>query len=256
MSWITEEVRIPRNGKWMYGICTRDVLEKRPCVLMLHGFTGDCHEFDHVFDTLANRLAQQQIASIRIDFLGSGQSDGLFSEMSVLTELADAQAALDYVQQCDWVDTSHIFVLGMSMGGLVVSLLCEGNEQLIRALCLWAPAFNLPECRRTGILLGHHFDIDDLPDAMILDQVAVGRIFLEDLANVNTANAVRDYRNPVMILHGRQDSIVPVSKSQTSLSWFHNAELKIIEDADHCMHGRKQQMLLDMTCQFLEMQVH
>ena len=70
-----------------------------PAVLFLHGFTGTRVEFRRSFVRLARALAQTSVAGLRFDFRGSGESAGDFSTLTPSSELADARAALRFLQR-------------------------------------------------------------------------------------------------------------------------------------------------------------
>ena len=84
---ITESViTFENDGGTVYGtfVAPDDVRRRVPAVLMLHGFTGDRNEgpvlqpdftfTDTMYERTANELAENGIASLRIDFRGSGES--------------------------------------------------------------------------------------------------------------------------------------------------------------------------------------
>ena len=73
---------------------------KVPVVCIFHGFTGTKVEPHFIFVKLSRRLEKTGIASLRFDFGGSGESDGDFEDMTILTELDDAKAILDYAKSC------------------------------------------------------------------------------------------------------------------------------------------------------------
>ena len=125
-----------------------------PAIILFHGFTANRCEFGFSFVRLAKRLETAGIAVYRFDFMGSGESDGDFSDMSVSTELEDAHAILNYVRSLEYIDSKRIGVLGMSMGGCVASLLAGLRPHDIQSLCLWAPAGFIPDMARNGFLLG------------------------------------------------------------------------------------------------------
>ncbi|WP_323010839.1 hypothetical protein [Paracoccus sp. (in: a-proteobacteria)] len=87
-------------------------------MLMMHGFTGSKNEFTiagtetGLYTFIADRLAEAGIASLRIDFTGSGEwQDTTFSG-----QIADAVDAFDYLQVLPKVDGSRIGILGFSQG--------------------------------------------------------------------------------------------------------------------------------------------
>ncbi len=89
-------------------------------VIMYHGFTGNRMEPGFMFVRFSRLLAENGIASIRFDFWGSGESGGTFDKMTLSGEIEDAEDILDYFKSRDEIDGSRIFLLGLSMGGLLV----------------------------------------------------------------------------------------------------------------------------------------
>lgn len=112
--------------------------EPVPAVLMLHGFTGNKAETHFFYTRLARQLATQGIAALRFDFAGSGDSQGEFADMTILTELADARAALDFLRHRPEVDANNIGLLGFSLGGCVAVLLAS-EKPALKTVVLWVP---------------------------------------------------------------------------------------------------------------------
>ena len=60
-----------------------------PIALLLHGFTGTRHELpvvgteDSMFSRAARWLGERGVASLRIDFRGSGESDGAWEDTDI-----------------------------------------------------------------------------------------------------------------------------------------------------------------------------
>ncbi len=116
-------------------------------VLLLHGFTGSRDELavagvdEGVFARTARRLAEAGIASLRIDFRGSGESGGEWRDTTFSGQIADATAALDWLRAEPELQAAPTSVLGWSQGGLVAAHLAAAQPD-IAALVLWAPAQN------------------------------------------------------------------------------------------------------------------
>lgn len=178
-----------------------------PAVVYLHGFTGNKAEAHRLFVQTARALAARGVASLRLDFRGSGDSEGEFVDMTVLGEVADAQAALAWVRARSDVDADRVGVIGMSMGGLVAAYVL-GDDPSIRAAALWNPVANpqdLAERRRTP----------DAPSQIekrgYVDRNgwAVGLPFLKQLRDLQSGDRVIGGRAPVLIVYGDQDESVP-----------------------------------------------
>ena len=72
--------------------------EKCPVVLLMHGFSGNKQEKQGLLKEIADKLEQNGVASIRFDFNGHGESEGLFQNMTVLNEIEDAKKVIEYAQ--------------------------------------------------------------------------------------------------------------------------------------------------------------
>jgi len=119
--------------------------EKVPAVILFHGFTGTKLEPHRLFLKISRALEKQGIASFRFDFLGSGESDGDFEEMTVSKEIEEAHAIVDFVKRDGRIDPSRIYLLGLSMGGLVASVVAGERPNDVAKLILMAPAGNMYE---------------------------------------------------------------------------------------------------------------
>ena len=144
-------VEIKRDGLTLRGMLhiPNDVSQKVPMVILLHGFCDDRNEINFVHNELSQRLCDAGIASVRFDMNGSGESDGRFEDMTISSEILDAQAMLEYVRSLDFVDTKKIALHGCSLGGCVASMVAGKCKDQIQALSLWCPApdlvYNLKE---------------------------------------------------------------------------------------------------------------
>lgn len=107
-------------------------------VVMCHGFTGNRNGDGH-FQPLAEALAWNGIASIRVDFAGNGESGEPFTAYTLSSMNADIEAAIEYMQANYPIDAGRIGLLGHSMGGRAVTL---HLSDAIAAAALWSPANN------------------------------------------------------------------------------------------------------------------
>jgi hypothetical protein len=182
-----------------------------PGVLFCHGFTGQRMESHFIFVKAARALAEAGVASLRFDFAGSGESDGRFEEMSVLTEFADSRVALSFLARRRRVDRDRLGVLGLSLGGCVAAMLLE--DARLRSGVLWsavaepglvveaaAPPFAEREIERRGFaVFGAH---------------KVGRRFAADAREARPLDGVRRSRADLLIVHGTADPTVPVEHAR------------------------------------------
>lgn len=178
-----------------------------PAVLFLHGFTGTRVEFRRSFVRLARALAQTGAASLRFDFRGSGESAGDFSTLTPSSELADARAALRFLQRQPRVDPARIGVLGMSLGGMLAVHLLAGQAP-VRAAVLWSPVAD------PALLLRrrwHPAADTQLREMGCVDAGgwALGRAFVEEMRTWRPLEAAAGVACPTLLVQGDQDQAVP-----------------------------------------------
>ncbi|MDR0435584.1 MAG: alpha/beta hydrolase [Propionibacteriaceae bacterium] len=112
-----------------------------PLVVMAHGHGGSREE-NIGFAAIANAMAEQGIASIRMDFPGCGDSTEEFQQNTLTNMEADVMAAVTYAQTTYPVDANLTGIFGYSMGGrIALELLAnpDTNEAFAAAVFL-APA--------------------------------------------------------------------------------------------------------------------
>ena len=224
----------------------------RPCVLMMHGFTGTSIEPHRLFVTMARSFADAGIAALRFDFRGSGQSEGVFSDMTLTRELEDALAAIAVLEgRSDVIDRARTGILGLSMGGLMAALTAGTVD--VKALALWAPA--TPE-----VMLGHFTDErrnssfiagafaagfpgQEFPIGMRFDAPSghmdmggnpVSKEFFIDALNHDSLGMVKNHAGFALIVHGTADPTVPFAVGQQyAAALEERATLHAIDGAGH-----------------------
>ena len=224
-----------KKGKIFSIIHRPDGDVKCPVVLFFHGFTGSHIEAHFMFARMSKILEREGIGSVRFDFRGSGNSDLDFSEMTIFTELEDAETVLDYVKELDWVDEKRIGIVGLSMGGVVAALLAERRGEELRSICLWAPALKNREVflsKAEERRVGESFETWDVGG------LSIGRAFLESILSFDAWDKLKNYHGEVMIIHGTGDETVPFSHSE-EISRKFGFELVSVEGADHVFSSEK-----------------
>ena len=107
-----------------------------PLAVLCHGFTGN-RDGDGHFAPLADNLAAQGIATVRLDFPGCGDSDEPFTAYTLTNMEDDVESVIAYMQAA--YGTGKTALVGHSMGGRLASLYPQAKGG-IAALVLWSPA--------------------------------------------------------------------------------------------------------------------
>jgi len=202
-------------------------------VLLLHGDLSSRDENGMMFLRLAAALAERGIASLRIDFAGSGDSEEPDIDLSYPDMVADATASLDYLSHNAAVDPAGIAVLGLSRGGSIAATLA-GTVPGVAALVSWSGA----------VSNGVDEDPDAHDEARENGWVTVdlnGRDFRLGLAWFDTIEAshplddVVGYVGPVLAVVGSDDDIVSPEVSEIFVDEVASADktLFVVEGGDH-----------------------
>ena len=202
-----------------------------PLALIIHGFTGHMEE-PHI-TAVAESLRQSGIATLRVDMYGHGKSEGTFRSHTLYKWLTNALTVIDYARGLDFV--TDLYLIGHSQGGLTAMLAAGMKHDQIRALVALSPACMIPQAAREGTLLGQSFDPDHIPDTLpswnndILD----GN-YVRVAQTIHVEEAIDRYDGPVLVVHGDQDTAVPVRFGREAAQRYKHATLKIIPGDTHC----------------------
>lgn len=111
--------------------------EELPLVVLCHGFTGNRQGDGHLAP-LAEDLAANGIATVRLDFAGCGDSTEPYANYTLANMAADVDSVIGYMQAT--YGTGKTALVGHSMGGRLASLYPQLGQYPVTALALWSPA--------------------------------------------------------------------------------------------------------------------
>lgn len=215
-----------------------------PALVMLHGFTGQHVEDQRLFVQAARHFAGAGYAVLRMDFFGSGDSDGAFTDMTVHTEVADAVAMLDWLAGQPNVDSARTGVIGLSLGGAVTALLAAQDAR-VKAAVFWnavgLPVLHFSEIPREG------------PHAGIVGGLQVSAAFLDTFYTLDIPAALAEYSGPGLVIRGTHDAIV-LAREAEALAEVLGARgtLYQLERADHTFtHPAWREELFEVTTGWL-----
>lgn len=235
-----------KNGKVMRGYLDYPDGAKE-LVIFYHGFTGNKSEHAYHFRNFARILSKNNIASLRLDFSGNGESDGEFKEFTMDTLMDDAKLIYEYAKKIKGI--KYVDVLGFSMGGGVASMMSAiyGNE--IHKLILWSAAGTICEHIRIAFDKGVKLDNGNV---LIGTYFELSKEMYDSTFKYDPFKGIEVYTNPVLLVHGRNDQAVDYLTSMKYAVTYKNAITHII---DECGHGydkvEQQKDLYDTSLNFL-----
>ena len=247
---VEEIVGIDRDGLNMVGTLAMPEGAEGPVpiVLLFHGFMGERDELpivgleapEGMYTRTARALAGQGIASLRIEFIGSGESDGEWKDTTFTSQINDAIAAIDYVQTLEGIDPERIGLIGLSQGGLVAASVA-GRDPRVDSVVLWSAAAS-PAASYTDLVGGPEAFLDALtnPDGTAYttawgEESFLGQAFFLDIYNVDPVLELSRYAGPVMAIGGLRDTTVwpQPFMSQLFLNNHEGPEMLVAVDGDH-----------------------
>ncbi|WP_245805819.1 alpha/beta hydrolase [Bacillus alkalicellulosilyticus] len=236
MDILQKSISIIHKGQTLRGMEHIPSEHKHPAVILLHGFTGTKLEPHRLFLKISRALEEMNVASFRFDFLGSGESDGHFEDMTVLKEVDQAEAILEYVKTHPSVDSDNIYLLGFSMGGLVASLVAGKRFNEVSKLLLLAPAGTMSQSKTLAVALENYIEEKDAYD---VGGNLISKEFIDELQTINVWDTAKLFSNEVLLIHGTMDEAVPyeVSSMYIDKCYGKNAILKTIENGDHTFNS-------------------
>ena len=119
-----------------------------------------------------------------------------------------------------------------SQGGLVAALLAASRPEDVRGLALLYPALVIPDDARE-----RYADESDIPETSQMFGTPVGRVYFTDILQMDVYDEIGNFDKNVLIVHGSNDSIVPISYSERAVEVYPSAELIVMDGAGHGFYG-------------------
>ncbi|URZ14428.1 alpha/beta hydrolase family protein [Clostridium felsineum] len=227
-------VNIKRAGLNLVGTLEYPFLEenkKYPLVIIMHGFTSNRNRKLQL--ALAEKLLENNIVSLRFDFNGHGDSDGLFEDMTVPNELEDAGEVLRYVKKLDFV--KNISLLGHSQGGVVAGMTAGYYPDDITCLVQMAPAATLKDDALKGTIMGTIYDPKHIPEYITItsNNKPLRSQYFSTAQHLPIYEVSSQYKGPVCLIHGTSDKVVDPFASKRYYGSYANSALHLLEKQDH-----------------------
>ena len=251
---IFKNKNIEVKGKYEKPILTDLIFNKtgspKPVVIFCHGYKG--FKDWGPWEIMAEQFAKENFFFVKFNFSHNGTTpqDPLnfmdieaFGENNYIKELNDLQYLLDWLLHPDFeygeqLDPSNISLIGHSRGGGIAAIKASEDLRISRLVTFSAVSdfgSRFPEGEaiekwkekgvsyivntRTGQQLPHHFQFYTN--------------FKEHEERLTISRAVKELKIPHLVVHGSNDTSVPISDSGDLFDWSPFPELLLVESADH-----------------------
>ncbi|MDO8650650.1 MAG: alpha/beta fold hydrolase [Undibacterium sp.] len=196
----------------------------RPAVVLLHGWGGNAS----TLLLAAQELHRSGYAVLLLESRNHGRSDR--DDHSSLPRFAeDLDSALDWLSGQACIDAGCLMAMGHSVGGAAV-LLSASRRHDLRAV-ISVSAFAHPEqVMRRWLALRH---VPYLPLGWLVNRY-VERVIGARFDDIAPSTILTRVNCPVLLLHGRQDSMVPIDDARKLWQYRGKAPVTLIEcDGTH-----------------------
>ncbi|UQN08416.1 S9 family peptidase [Deinococcus sp. QL22] len=209
---------------------------KAPAVLLLHGFASQKDEVGDMYKNLAAQLAAQGVASLRIDFQGSGASKIPFEQMTFTNQVSDAQAAFEYLKGRPEVDAARLGLLGFSMGGGVAIKLAANAANPVKSLALWSSTSSrsLADIESGSRATAEKEGVVDVD--LGFTKIKLGKAFYGSIQAQDLEGDIGKFRGNTMLVYGTAD---PLSGNAPYFLYNLGGKVRnlvLIDGADHIYH--------------------
>lgn len=234
-----ESIVLHNKGQKIFGVLHKPLKKsKHPVVLICHGLAGHKTGKYRLYVSLAKKLALEGIATLRIDYRGSGDSEGEFYETTIDGVVSDILVALKFLKDHSDVDSSRLGLFGRSFGG-AMALMAAKEFQNIRSLALWAPIFSgEPWLDKWKLVESNAVTESQKRELMSVNGQEASLAFFEQFFKMKLDHVLSELNTiPLLHIHGDKDSVVTTVHAEKYIKYREHAlgETKFIRlpDADH-----------------------
>jgi uncharacterized OsmC-like protein/pimeloyl-ACP methyl ester carboxylesterase len=206
----------------------------RAVALFAHCFT--CGKDVVAASRISHALTELDIAVLRFDFTGLGESDGEFANSTFSSNVTDLVRAADHLRTTIAAPT---LLVGHSLGGAAVIAAAHRIPEVRAVATIGAPA---DPAHVAGLFREDRADIDAIGEATVYlagRPFQVRREFLADIASQPQMGRVANLNRALLVLHAPGDEIVGIDNAREIFQAArHPKSFVSLDDADHLLSRR------------------
>ncbi len=207
-------------------------------LLMIHGLGTSKHEYLQFYDFIATKMAESNVASIRYDCRGHGNSEASPREFTIINNIKDALWCLNEVQR--WSPGARVDLLGTSFGAPTAICCSILEPRRIGHIYLIAPVLDFNSLylspiseRREKYSNFKMRTLDELGSIDVDGRLAFRAENCIEFAIIDIPSMVTRIQQKLTVIHGDADSMVPISVTEKVLKQAPAAQFHTFHNMDH-----------------------
>lgn len=232
---------------------------KVPLVVICHGFVGSRIGVNRLFVKAARELVTHEVAVLRFDYGGCGESEGEYGAGGLDALLQQTRDVIEYAVSLEHVDTTRIVLLGHSLGGAVTMLLAS-QEARIHSLVLWA-AVARPFEDITRIVGDRGYQKALQTGSTDYLGYSLQARFFQSMSSHCPLRQAQKFEGDILLLHGNRDDVIAVDamfhyERELRLRKRGRCETEIVVGGDHTFSSEDgYQRLISSTVHWINRRV-
>lgn len=225
----------------------------QPIVIFAHGFKG--FKDWGTWEMIGKKIVEAGFIFIKFNFSHNGttpKAPSLFDDLEAFgennyeIELNDLDAVLDWIETQEiipklTINIDRINLIGHSRGG-GIAIIKAVEDNRIKKLITWASVATLDWMFQSEMVEnwkknGVHIIINGRTKQEMPLYYQLYENFEKNRQRFDTKNALKNLNKPHLILQGTKDPAIPVEAAERHKKWNPNANLVLIDDANHVFGG-------------------
>jgi pimeloyl-ACP methyl ester carboxylesterase len=202
--------------------------KKNSIVVLCHGFSSSMFSKTNCF--LKTYLGKFHIPTIAFDFFGHGKSSGKFEDLTISKCVYDIQSVVSFLK--NEKGYKKIGIIGSSFGGLTSLIAASLIKDIICVLGLIAPITNPKNATK---IIARHLgtNLDEWINNEIPcdENKRLKHSFCQDAHSIHYD--LDNIKVPLLIAHGTNDYVVPVTESERIFWTKDNCFLLSVRNIEH-----------------------
>jgi len=226
-----------KNAKGMVLAARLELPENEPKAYAIFAHCFTCNKNLTAVRTIGKTLNEKNIAVLRFDFTGLGESEGDFEHTNFSSNIEDLYSASEFLKENYRAPS---LLIGHSLGGAAV-IYASAKIPSIKAIATIGAPSN-PE----HVSHLFHSSIDEINQtgsALVCiggREFTIKKQFIDDIQGKNIKQILDNFRNSLLIMHSPQDTTVGIENAAEIYSAArHPKSFVSLNGADHLLSNKK-----------------